>query len=85
MAYTTATLNRIAGGAGSCPQLWIYTSADAHGTIDGADYFDDGSNKGMKINDCVIVVDTATPTLTVHRVSAVTAGGAATIGAATLS
>lgn len=70
---------------GSGPALWQYTSADAHGTVDGADYFSDGDALGMKANDTVIVVDSNTPTCTIHRVSSVTAGGAATIGAATLA
>jgi hypothetical protein len=84
MAYTTATLNCIGGGVGSCPQLWVYTTTDAHTDVDAADYFSDGTAKGMKVNDVVIVVDTDTNTCTTHMVSAVGAT-AATIAAATLS
>lgn len=84
MAYTTATLNCIAGGVGSCPQLWVYTNTDAHTDVDAADYFSDGAAKGMKVNDVVIVVDTDTSTCTIHMVSAVGAT-AATIAAATLA
>lgn len=70
---------------GSGPALWQYVSADAHGTVEGAGYFTDGEALGLKVNDAVIVVDSNTPACTIHRVSTVTAGGAATIGAATLA
>lgn len=70
---------------GSGPALWQYTSADAHTTVDDAGYFSDGDALGMKANDSVIVVDSNAPTCTIHRVASVTAGGAATIGAATLA
>ena len=85
MAYsTTNPPNNIAqGNAG--PSVWHYASADAHGAVDGAGYFTNGDDLGMKVNDVVMVVDTATPSATIHRVSAVTAGGAATVGAATLA
>ncbi len=82
MAYATADLNKISNGAlGGGPELWLYTSADAHGDVDASDYFSDGAAKGLKVNDPMIVIDTSTATITMHRVTVVTAGGAATIGA----
>lgn len=84
MAYTTATMTLIAQGINS-PSLWIYTTTDAHGDVDAADYFSNGDALGMTVNDVVIVVDTDTNTTTIHSVDSVTAGGAASITAATLS
>ena len=65
--------------------LWIYVDADAHGTVIGADYFTDGDALGMQVDDCMIVIDSNVPTCTIHHVATVTAAGAATITAATLS
>jgi len=76
-ALTLMTVGALGGG----PQVWLYTSADAHGDVDAADFFSDGDKKGLTKNDAMCVIDTATATITWHRVSAVTAGGAATIGA----
>lgn len=69
-----------AGGSG----IWTYVSDDVHTDVDAADYFSNGDDLGMVVNDTVIVVDTTAGT-TIHRVSAVTAGGAATVAAATLA
>lgn len=66
-------------GAG---QTWVYRSTDPAGTVDDADYFSNGSDLGMKVGDTVEVCDTDTSTtVTIHRVTAVTAGGAATVSA----
>ncbi len=87
MAYaTTNPPTRVSqGGMGNGNSLWMYVSADAHGDVDAADYFSNGDDLGMKVNDVVVVVDTATPTATIHRVSTVTAAGAASVNAATLA
>lgn len=85
MSYSTSTLNligqRVAGSFG----VWHYTNTDAHTDVDAADYFSDGDARGMKVYDIVYVIDTDTATLTVHYVTAVTAGGAASVNTATLS
>lgn len=82
MAYATADLNLLTPASiGGGPRLWLYTSADAHGDVDASDYFDDGADKGLRVNDPMIVIDSSTATITMHRVTVVTAGGAATIGA----
>jgi hypothetical protein len=87
MAYATANLVRMAQGAGGgAPSLWTYVSDDLHTDVDATDYFADGFDKGMKVNDVVLAIRTTTsPGVTVHRVSAVTTNGAATIGAAILA
>ena len=84
MAYTSATLTCVAQGIVGA-SMWLYTNTDAHGDVDASNYFSDGSARGMKVNDVVIVVDTDADTTTIHKVDAVTAGGAATITAATLA
>lgn len=86
MAYTPLTMKRIAGGIGaSGPSIWTYTTADAHTAVDATDYFSDGQNKGMHVYDIVHVIDTATPTITTHYVSAIDSDGNATVSLATLA
>lgn len=66
-------------GAG---QTWSYRSTDVATDVDAADYFSNGHALGMKVGDIVEVTDTDTSTtITLHRVTAVTAGGAATVSA----
>lgn len=87
MAYATTNppyvmVSRI----GSKPAWWGYDSVDLHTDVDAADYFSNGSDLGMKVNDLVIVTKTtATIGATVHVVTAVTAGGAATVAPAILA
>lgn len=95
MAYATTNPPNIIGnpgiggpatGTGGGASLWIYTSADVHTDVDAAGYFSNGDALGMKVNDCVIVQkSTATIGATLHTVTAVTAGGAATVSAAILA
>lgn len=86
MAYSTSTPPILmVPSIGGQPAIWVYKSADAHGTVDGTDYFTNGGDLGMKANDVVIVIDTATPTCTVHTVNAVDADGNATLNPATLA
>jgi len=87
MAYATTNppkllVPRIGDGIA----LWIYSSTDVHTDVDAADYFSNGDALGMQVNDVIIVSKTsATVGSTIHTVSAVTAGGAATIAAAILA
>lgn len=78
MGYSANGLHLMKGSVGAGPQIWIYTSADAHGDVDAAGYFSDGVRRGMRAEDIVFVIDTATPTLTMHTVLSVS-GDAATI------
>jgi hypothetical protein len=87
MAYAATNPPRqvVQGLAGS-PSLWIYNSTDVHTDVDATDYFTNGDDLGLKVNDCVIVQKTsATIGATLHTVTVVTAGGAATVAAAILS
>jgi len=86
MAYaTTNPPVKVASALGSGPSLWIYNSTDVHTDVDATDYFSNGDALGMKVGDMVLVgKTTATIGATVHYVSAVTAGGAATVAAAIL-
>lgn len=84
MAYSTSNPPSLTGGnsltrdnGGS--QSWEYTSADVVGDVDAANYFSNGDALGMKLGDRVRVYDTTTPLVTDCWVSAVTAGGAATV------
>jgi len=87
MAYATTNPPKcMVPGVGGANAIWFYKSTDVHTDVDAADYFSDGSALGMKVDDIVIVVKTsATVGATLHSVSAVTAGGAATITPAILA
>ena len=84
MAYaTTLPPVRVAGGIGGGGALWMYQSADVSTDVDATDYFSNGSALGMVVGDIVFVVETDNSYLaTVHSVTVVTAGGAATVSGA---
>lgn len=65
-------------GIGDFPSVWVYKSADDDSTTNGAGYYTNGKDLGMKLNDIVIVVDTTTPLVSLCSVSAVSAAGAVT-------
>lgn len=66
--------------------LWAYNSTDVHTDVDATDYFTNGSDLGLKVGDHMIVGKTsATIGSTLHYVTTVTAGGAATISPAILA
>lgn len=65
------------------PSIWIYTSDDDNTDVDATGYFTNGNALGMKVGDVVHVIESDDATHTVHQVITSTAGGAATIGAAT--
>lgn len=82
MAYDKTKLNLVtspmtnsAGG-----QVWQYIQGtDVAATIDAAGYFSDGAARGMKVNDTVICIDTATPAtplVTTHVVQSISSGAA---------
>lgn len=87
MAYAVANPPVCIGGAvGAAPSLWLYVSEDVHTDVDASGYFTNGAALGMRVNDVVIVVkSTATIGATIHSVTTVTAGGAATIAPAILA
>lgn len=87
MAYATTNPPVVmAGAVAAGPTWWAYTSEDVHTDVDATGYFTNGSALGMKVNDLVVVTKTtATVGATLHTVTAVTAGGAATVSAAILA
>jgi hypothetical protein len=85
MAYIPANLSKIAGGVGG-PAHWYLTGTDVHTDVDASDFISDGHAKGMKVGDILTYVkSTATVGATLHSVSVVTTGGAATITPAILA
>ena len=87
MSYSTSNPPQLlAGGTGGGIKLWAYNSTDIHTNVDDADYFSDGAALGMDVGDFVLVGKTsATIGATLHCVTTVTAGGAATIAPAILA
>ena len=86
MAYVSAQLNQVTSALGAGPSMWLMYGTDVHTDVDAADFISDGSDKGMAVTDVVIYVKTtATVGATLHSVSAVTAGGAATLTPAILA
>lgn len=80
MAYaTTNPPQLLVPSMGGSPALWVYKSTDAHGTVVGAGYFTNGAALGLKANDVVIVIDSSTPTCTIHGASSATTLRAATL------
>jgi len=88
MAYVTSNPPQLLIGAltsSNGPNLWSYVSADAVATVAGAGYFTNGGQLGLKVNDLMIVVDTATPLISTVRVKTVstTSPGATTVSSGT--
>lgn len=74
MAYNGANLEQLVVPLShSHPGLWVYTSADAVATVVAQDYITDPIDRGLKVNDLVIIVDTATPLISMARVKTVSA------------
>ena len=72
------------GGTGAA--IWSYVSTDVHTDVDASNYFTDGAENGLKVGDIMFVSkSTSTIGTTIHYVTTVTAGGAATIAAAILA
>jgi hypothetical protein len=84
MAYDGTKLNLIKSGVGGGPNLWDYTHSDLRTTVEGASYFSDAKQRGMKLGDKVIVCYTTGYLTTTHAVASVS-GNAATINAAVLA
>ena len=87
MAYVSNNLNVCVPRMGQDgTALWAYEGTDIHTDVDATDFFTDGDDKGLRVGDIVFVSKTdATIGTTVHYVSVVTAGGAATVAAAILA
>ena len=84
MAYVPANLSLKAPQVGRLQREWLYvTTADSDAAIIAAGYFADGVAKGMATGDIVDVVATTGPKYKRYQVTAITAGGAATVAAPT--
>lgn len=90
MAYDTNSLVTLiprlgtAEGPGSAAGgysagVHMYRSADLVATVIAAGYVDDGNDKGVQVNDVVIVIDDNTPTVDVCLVTVVAANGDVTM------
>jgi hypothetical protein len=86
MAYVSAQWNLMVAGVGDAPSIWLGYGTDIHTDADEAGFIADGAAKGFRVNDVVIYVKTsATIGATIHVVTTVTAGGAATMAPAILA
>lgn len=68
MTYSTSNPPRLCGQAIAGPREWLYTSADAHATVDASGYFTDGYNLGMRDGDLIKVYDTGNKIWSTHTV-----------------
>lgn len=75
MAYNAAALRLLVPGAigdslvgGS---IWAYTSADAVATVVAQGYITNPVDLGLAVNDLVVIIDTATPLISIARVKTV--------------
>lgn len=76
MAYASNSLRRTTFGGidnSAGGNLWVYTSADAVATVVAQGYISNPIDMGLLVNDLVIVVDTATPLISIARVKTVSA------------
>lgn len=81
MAYDTANPPMLMSGPlTGAGKVWSYRSTDVATDVDASGYFTNGDALGMEVGDIMYVTDTDTSTTTtIHRVTTVTAGGAATV------
>jgi hypothetical protein len=63
--------------------IFTYNSADSLATVQGAGYFTNASELGMKVGDIVFVSVAGVLKTPVQYVSAISAAGAATVASAT--
>lgn len=62
MAYTTSNPPRLETQPIAGVRTWQYVSTDSIATVNTTGYITNGYQLGMKVQDLVRVVDTATPT-----------------------
>jgi hypothetical protein len=63
MAYNQDNLSLLVQGRGTATCIWNYRSADAIATVRAAGYISNAKAMGMRVQDVVLVQDTATPTM----------------------
>lgn len=78
MSYATSNPPKLlvprVGGEG--PAIWVYYDGDDDATVNGAGYFTNAGDLGMKVGDFVLVFDSATPKGSVHYVASISSGAA---------
>ena len=79
MAYAATNPPVLTSQGIAGPKVWIYSSTDDVSTVTGASYFTNGDDLGMSVGDAVWIYDTDGGDGGVAFVTAVTAGGAATV------
>jgi hypothetical protein len=85
MAYDKNNLSNIQPNTVSGSwSMWLYRSADPVATVIAPGYIANATDMGMAVGDTILVLDTATPTQTWSRVTAISAAGAATLSAGVL-
>lgn len=62
-------------GPNAGTRIWTLSGVDAIATVRGAGFISDGLVKGAKVGDIVIYADTATPLVSLSRVSVVASTG----------
>ena len=75
MALTASTLSKIGGAE---PGVWLYTSADAIGTVVASGYFS-AATDSVKKNDVILAVTSIGGTVAVDALVVTSATGAATV------
>ena len=72
MAYATGSLNQLTPRLGSggdtgslSAALWVYRSDDAVASVIAAGYIDDAYDKGLQVDDVVIVIDSTASSETI--------------------
>ena len=80
MSFDRTGLSRI-GGSGTGGSTWQYTSTDAKGDVDNADYFLAAISE-LALGDLIICKDTSTPATPVVTITYIKANNGTTITAA---
>lgn len=73
MAYSTANPPKISAQGVGDGRIWHYATTDTFATVGGADYFTNALELGIKVNDLIVVTNTA---INSHRM-----GGLASLSA----
>ena len=76
---------QIVQGLSGTPSLWVYVDGDDDATVNGAGYFSNGADLGMKLGDFLLHFDTTTPRGSVHFVTSVTVAGVPTMAFAAVA
>lgn len=75
MAFDINSFKTVSQSGQETPDIFIYSSADAIGTIDGVGYFNELS-ADVKVNDIIFVISSTggTPAITINYVNSNTGG-----------